>query len=62
MSLPRMPPHLRFRQRQQIAAVEADVAGDPAGRLGISRRIDIEVTDLPQPDSPTIPTVSPGST
>src|ERR1700749_534603 len=29
------------------------------GGSGISRRIDIAVTDLPQPDSPTIPSVSP---
>ena len=31
------------------------------GGSAISRRIDIEVTDLPQPDSPTIATVSPAS-
>ena len=37
---------------------------DPAilpGGSGISRRIDSAVTDLPQPDSPTMPSVSPAS-
>ena len=37
---------------------------DPAMRPGgswISRRIDMEVTDLPHPDSPTMATVSPAS-
>ena len=55
--------HLRLGQRQQIAALEADAArrSCPAAPA-ISRRIDIEVTDLPQPDSPTIATVSPAST
>ena len=32
------------------------------GGFGISRRIDIAVTLLPEPDSPTIATVSPAAT
>ena len=32
------------------------------GGSGISRRIDIALTDLPEPLSPTMATVSPGST
>jgi hypothetical protein len=32
------------------------------GGQGINRNIDIAVTDLPQPDSPTTATVSPSST
>ena len=32
------------------------------GGSGISRRMDMAVTDLPQPDSPTIASVSPAST
>ena len=31
------------------------------GGLGTSRMIDSDVTDLPQPDSPTMPSVSPGA-
>ena len=31
------------------------------GGLGTSRMIESDVTDLPQPDSPTIPSVSPGA-
>ena len=33
MSLPRIVAHLALGQRQQIAALEADRAGDPARRL-----------------------------
>ena len=41
-------------------AVEQDLAAlDPARRVGISRRIDSAVTLLPEPDSPTMASVSP---
>ncbi len=51
--------HLALGQAEEVAALEPDRAGEPRRRLGQSRRIDIEVTDLPQPDSPTIASVSP---
>ena len=55
--------HLALGELQQILALEADPRRRclPGGS-GISRRIDIEVTDLPQPDSPTMASVSPAST
>ena len=37
---------------------EHPAAGNPPGGFGINRRMESEVTDLPLPDSPTIPTVS----
>ena len=59
MPAPRTAPHLALGERQQVAALEIDApAEDAAGRLH-SRRIESAVTDLPLPDSPTSPSVSP---
>jgi hypothetical protein len=49
-----------FRQRQNIAAVEHDLPSTRLESACSSRMIDSEVTLLPEPDSPTIATVSPG--
>ncbi len=55
-------PDLVVRHRGELLAGQADRACDRCGRHGGSRRIiDDAVIDLPQPDSPTRPTVSPGS-
>ena len=55
--------HLLVGEIEQVAALEQDAArGDAAGRLGSSRMIASADTDLPQPDSPTIATVSPALT
>ena len=54
--------HLRFGQRQQLLAGELDRALDAARCPGgVSRMIDSAVTLLPEPDSPTIATVSLGA-
>ena len=56
--------HRAVGERRQIFAIEQDAAGlrSPRGGDGISRMIDIAETLLPQPDSPTRPTVSPAPT
>ena len=55
--------HLALGERQQVASLE-DGPGRRAIRPGgcTSRMIDSAVTDLPLPDSPTRPSVSPGAT
>ena len=53
--------HLDIGQRQQFGAAELDAAADAAVAWGISRMIDSAVTLLPEPDSPTIATVSFGA-
>ena len=54
--------HLALRQVEEIAAFQPDLAAAMRpGGLGTSRMIDSDVTDLPQPDSPTMPSVSPGA-
>jgi hypothetical protein len=58
ISLPRIA-HLAARRAQQVAAVERMRPGDAPGGIGIRRRIDMAVTLLPQPDSPTMASVSP---
>ena len=63
MRLPRMRAHLGFVELEEVAALEAHAAADGArGRGGSSRMIDSAVTLLPQPDSPTMPSVSPAWT
>ena len=60
ISLPRIARISASRQLEQVAAVEEDLAlDDPARRIGIRRMIESAVTLLPQPDSPTTPSVSP---
>ena len=57
---PRTLPHLALGQRQQVAALEQDPpAGDARPASCSSRMIEKAVTDLPLPDSPTRPSVSP---
>ena len=47
-------------QVEQVAAVEHDAARRRRGRAAATRRItDSDSTDLPQPDSPTMPSVRP---
>ena len=59
MRLPRMRRISRQRQLEQVLAAKEDAsAGDLPGRVGIRRRIESAVTDLPQPDSPTSPNTS----
>ena len=49
----------RFSVRpEQLAAAEADRAGDRSPTSGSRPRIAIDVTLLPEPDSPTMPSVS----
>ena len=54
-------PHLVVGQRQQVDAVEQRLSPETMrpGGVGTSRMIDRLVTDLPEPDSPTMPSVSP---
>ena len=51
--------HLLFGQRQQILALEEHLAADTWPGSCTSRMIENAVTDLPLPDSPTRPSVSP---
>ena len=51
--------HRRSRQRRQLLTLEGDGA---AGRLDSAARGNVPGVVLPQPDSPTSPTVSPSST
>ena len=53
--------HRPFVEREEVAAVERDLRCPARSRPGgaTRRRIESAVTDLPQPDSPTSPTVSP---
>ena len=51
--------HLVLGQREQVVAVEADRPATSTPRVGSRPMIASEVTLLPQPDSPTRPTVSP---
>src|SRR5215472_2551879 len=62
MSLPRMA-RISVSQSFRRSLPRNRIAPEilPGGS-GISRISDIEVTDLPQPDSPTIASVSPSST
>ena len=63
MSLPRILPHLVVVELEQVAPVEDDLALDDLARgLGIRRMSESALTLLPQPDSPTSPSVSPSST
>ena len=55
--------HVPFAELQQIVTAEEHCAPfDAARRRGSSRMIESEVTLLPQPDSPTMPTVPPSGT
>ena len=57
------PAHVALRQRQQVAAVQAR-SRPPTMRPGIGTRrsSDSALTDLPEPDSPTMPMASPSPT
>ena len=59
--LPRIARISSVGQRQQVVAVEDRPrrATMRPGGVGMSRMIDRFVTDLPEPDSPTMPSVSP---
>src|SRR3977135_683433 len=62
MALPRI---LRISRSEQVSSSLPWRRTEPAilpGGSGISRRIDMAVTDLPQPLSPTIASASPSST
>ena len=62
MRSPRTSRIARSPSVEQVPPVEHDAAGvDPAGGSGSSRMIASAVTHLPQPDSPTRPTISPAS-
>ena len=63
IALPRTVAHLLVGQREQIAALEQHAPGDDAAggeATGAGSRA--SVTLLPQPDSPTTASVSPGDT
>ena len=55
------PAHVAFGQREEVTSFEHDTACGHAPGGWSSRRIANAVTDLPLPDSPTRPSVSPGA-
>ncbi|GAA4980737.1 hypothetical protein GCM10025734_00690 [Kitasatospora paranensis] len=51
--------HPRLRQGDDLIATEPDFAGDQGARALVQAEQGEEVTDLPEPDSPTMPRVRP---
>ena len=62
ISLPADLRQLAVALAEQLVAVELDRAGDLGRRRGSRPMMASDVTDLPDPDSPTMPSTSPAAT